>query len=124
MTPAGVCCEDCVATEQAELERAGLAGGTGPVLCVDELFVLIGDGTCIGVDIGVAFAAGVLGLAVFWLTEVDPVYSCPNSPGANDRVEQNPSEELMINVSPSVDLWFISIGKQGSVGKRFTRSGL
>lgn len=31
--PAGVgCVEDCVATEQAEVERAGLAGGAGPVL--------------------------------------------------------------------------------------------
>ena len=103
--PAGVCCEeDCVATEQVELERAGLAGGTGPMLVVDVLFVLIGDGTCVGVGKGVTFAAGVLGLAVLWPTDVDPAYGCPNSPGANERVEQNPSEELMINVNPSVDL--------------------
>jgi hypothetical protein len=109
-TPAGVCCEDCVATEQAELERAGLAGGIGPVFVVGKPCVLTGDGTCADVDKGVAFAAGVLGLAVLWPTEVGPVYTCPSSPGAKERVEQKPSEELMINVNPSVDLYSVRVG--------------
>lgn len=32
------------------------------------------------------------------------MYVWPNSPGANESVEQKPSEELMINVNPSADL--------------------
>lgn len=69
-TPAGVgCVEGCVATEQVELDRAGLAGGAGPVLFEDAWFVLIGDGTCgdaecVGVSRGVTFVAGVVGFAV------------------------------------------------------------
>lgn len=64
-TAAGVGCEeDCVATEQAEVERAGLAGGTGPVLLDDVWAVLTGDGTCgdatcVGVGRGVTFVTGV-----------------------------------------------------------------
>lgn len=58
------CVEDCVATEQAEVERAGLAGGTGPVLFADAWAVLTGDGTCgdatcVGVGRGVTFVTGV-----------------------------------------------------------------
>ena len=34
----------------------------------------------------------------------DAVYGCPSSPGANERVEQNPSDELMSKVKPSLDL--------------------
>lgn len=57
-----------VATEQAELDRAGLAGGTGPVLFEDVWPVLTGGGTCgdaecVGVSRGVTFVAGVLGFA-------------------------------------------------------------
>lgn len=33
-----------------------------------------------------------------------PLYTCPNSPGLNVRFEQNPSDELMSSVSPSLDL--------------------
>lgn len=69
-TPAGAgCVEGCVATEQAELDRAGLAGGAGPVLFEDAWFVLTGDGTCgdadcVGVSRGVRFVAGVVGFAL------------------------------------------------------------
>jgi hypothetical protein len=69
-TPAGGGCEeDWVATEQVELDRAGLAGGAGPVVFEDAWFVLIGDGTWgdtawVGVGRGVRFDAGVLGVAL------------------------------------------------------------
>lgn len=33
-----------------------------------------------------------------------PVYRSPSSPGAKARFEQNPSEELMMRVKPSLDL--------------------
>lgn len=56
-----------------------------------------------------------LGIGVFWFDEappedtgcrgpISPVYGAPNSPGKNDSVEQNPSDEDMSNVKPSVDL--------------------
>ena len=78
-TPAGVgCVEGCVATEQAEFDRAGLTGGTGPVLFEGVWLVLTGDGTCgdagcVGVNRGVTFVAGVLGFAILCATEVAPV---------------------------------------------------
>jgi hypothetical protein len=31
-----------------------------------------------------------------------PSYGCPNSPGENDRQEQNPSEEVIMSVRPSL----------------------
>ena len=89
------------------MERAGLAGGTGPVVAVDATFVLTGDGTCVEVG-SVVVAAGVLGFAVLWPTEVGPACGCPNSPGANEREEQKPSEELISSVRPSVDLGLVS----------------
>lgn len=43
-----------------------------------------------------------------------PVYGCPNSPGENERVEQKPSDELIIKVNPSFDLPGISMkAKEG-----------
>ena len=69
-TTAGAgCVESCVATEQAELDRAGLAGGMGPVLFEGAWLVLIGDGTCgdtecVGVSRGVRFVAGVVGFEI------------------------------------------------------------
>lgn len=110
-TPPEACCkDDCVATEQVEFERAGLAGGTGAVVVVDALFALAGDCKCVGVGKGVRFATWLLEFAAFCPKEVGPAYSWPNSPGANERVEQKPSEELMTNVNPSVDLLWIRIG--------------
>lgn len=101
----GVCCAGgCVATEQVELERAGLAGGTGPVGAVDAGFVLIGDGTWVEAGKDTTFGEEVFAFAAVWLTEVGPACGWPNSPGAKERVEQNPSEELMSNVNPSTDL--------------------
>ena len=42
--------------------------------------------------------------AAIGAVEVDAMYGCPNSPGAKQRVEQKPSDELIINVKPSLDL--------------------
>ena len=108
-TLAGACCAgDCVATEQAELERAGLAGGTGPVGAVDAGVVLTGGETCVEVGKDVVFEAGVLAFAVLWLIETGPVCGWPSSPGAKERVEQKPSEELINSVKPSTDLLLVS----------------
>ena len=99
-----------MATEQAELERAGLAGGTWGALGAVELPLLdgtwvglTGDGACVGVGSGVTLAEVLVG---FEPAAVDPEYVCPNSPGANESVEQKPSEELIIKVNPSFDLFF------------------
>jgi hypothetical protein len=37
------------------------------------------------------------------------VYFSPSSPGANVTAEQNPSEDVISNVDPSLDLVYISI---------------
>ena len=54
-----------------------------------------------------------------------PVYFSPSSPGANITTEQNPSLEVISNVSPSGDLFIISEGTTsrrrnipGKIGKR------
>lgn len=94
--------------EEVELVRAGLAGGAwvlGPeaLLVAGVWLALMGDfGTCVGVGSGVAWAEGVVELLA---SPVCPVYGCPSSPGANDNAEQKPSEELMIKVKPSLDLY-------------------
>lgn len=58
------------------------------------------------VDAGFAAREGVCVAFVDELVDTDTGcrYGCPSSPGANERVEQNPSDELMINVKPSEDL--------------------
>lgn len=35
---------------------------------------------------------------------ISPVYTCPNSPGKKDNVEQKPSDEEINSVKPSLDL--------------------
>jgi hypothetical protein len=45
-------------------------------------------------------------------------YGCPNSPGAKERVEQNPSDELMISVKPSDDL--DSVSKKDKIVKKIS----
>lgn len=89
--------------EHAELERAGLVGGGWLVLgeaafALAAWLVLTGDAAWAGVgkDDAPALTGREAGIGA--------VYCCPNSPGANDNVEQKPSEELMISVKPSFDL--------------------
>jgi hypothetical protein len=107
-TPAGGGCEDWVAIEFVELDRAGLAGGA--VAVFPDTWAFAGEGACVGVGRGVMFVDAVPVVELFWAVEfgpVGPVYGCPSSPGANESVEQNPSEELMSNVKPSVDLRYV-----------------
>lgn len=85
-----------------ELERAGLAGG----ITWTELVwfgAAAGEAACVGVGRGLDVALEVTGCGA-----VVAVWGCPSSPGANERVEQNPSDELMINVRPSPDLRIVS----------------
>lgn len=93
---------DCVVTEETEFERAGLAGGAGTAGA--------------GVEVGLGFAAEVAGVGGgAWVVDGTPVFTCgvvgfevvygwPSSPEVKERVEQKPSDELMINVRPSFDL--------------------
>lgn len=72
LTTAPVCWLGWVATEEAEFERAGLAGGTCAVLGAEVLLLLAGawvvltgeGGICVGVGRGVTLAEGVLELVV------------------------------------------------------------
>jgi hypothetical protein len=66
-------------------------------------FAKEGDMPTFGVGTGVAFADEVA-VGFCWACDADAKYGWPNSPGANDSVEQNPSDELIINVRPSFDL--------------------
>jgi hypothetical protein len=59
--------------------------------------ILAGDGSCAW------FADEVPAFAGCWAVPTGGVYGWPNSPGANDNVEQKPSEELIIKVKPSFD---------------------
>jgi hypothetical protein len=97
LTTASACCEArCVVTEDTELDRAGLAGGGG-------IFTLVGFvGVCI-VDI-----EGPADVPVVCGGDIGAVYGWPNSPGAKERVEQKPSEELITKVKPSSDLATVS----------------
>lgn len=73
LTTAPVCWLGWVATEEAEFERAGLAGGAEALLLAGAWVALTGDGgTCVGVGRGVTLAGGVLELAV-WAGPVCPV---------------------------------------------------
>ena len=101
--------------DEAELEQSGLAGrgagggekdeplgfcgGTG----MKRAWVEVGVGTgvdCLDEDVeGRVARCGVATADVVWRLNTSP-----NSPGANATVEQNPSEELIASVRPSIDL--------------------
>lgn len=51
-----------------------------------------------GVFWAVAFGTGTFG------GPISPVYTVPSSPGSNVSVEQNPSDDEINNVKPSLDL--------------------
>lgn len=86
--------------EEAEVERAGLAGG---ITCV---VVVVVDVDVVGVGVEVVAGAGGAGVGVGrGVCVAGAVYCWPSSPGAKVRVEQKPSEELIIRVRPSLDLW-------------------
>lgn len=80
ITAAACCVDDWVPTEPAELDRAGLAGGTWPLLAVAKppliagaWVALIGDGICVGVGKGVLLVEGVFEVIGFETVEVAPV---------------------------------------------------
>lgn len=122
---AGVAYEDWVAMEDVEFERvgedcrtvgpSGAAGGDAAVDKLEEvrwwwLLVLVkGDGGAM-VEVGVAIGVFCVEDTAVPLTTgcfavgTSPVYICPSSPAAKVRVEQKPSDELMSNVRPSLDL--------------------
>jgi hypothetical protein len=65
--------------------------------------------TEVGVGSGVVWAeATALLMDGCLAVGVSPVYTWPSSPGAKVRVEQNPSEEVISNVRPSMDLRTVS----------------
>lgn len=65
--------------------------------------------TEVGVGSGVVWAEATVLLMVGCLAVgVSPVYTCPSSPGVKVRVEQNPSDEVISNVRPSMDLRTVS----------------
>lgn len=90
-----------------------------PTLCRAgvELDVLgtAGDAGCAGFGLGEACVVDCASAPVACPcgAVADGTYGWPNSPAENARVEQKPSEELMMRVSPSVDLsyrqqWVVS----------------
>ena len=104
--------DDCVAIEDVELDLVGLGGGNGAgdaegarigVVCLSKD---AGAETAVGVGIGVGWADDAVDMAGDGCAAVGtwPVYTCPSSPGLKVRFEQKPSEELMSNVRPSLDL--------------------
>jgi hypothetical protein len=122
MTPVGAE-EDCVITDEVELDRAGedgrtltkdaAAGGDGAVRELAEsrcrwwLPFGKGDGgakTDVGVGTGVFWAEETAVPAVALGGPSSPLYTSPSSPGKKDSVEQNPSDEEISNVEPSLDL--------------------
>ncbi len=100
LTTVSACCEArCVVTDDTEFERAGLAGGGGTA-CAGAAFV--GSVGVCKADVVCAEVPVVCGAVIC------AVYGWPNSPGAKERVEQKPSDELMIKVNPSFDLAIVS----------------
>jgi len=115
--------EDCVTIEEAELDLAGdagrgvtnaAAGGDGAVSALTEsrcrCCVPLGKGdgganADVGVGIGVFCDDRAAGPAPACLGgPISPVYTCPSSPGRKDNVEQNPSDDEISSVNPSLDL--------------------
>lgn len=67
-------------------------------------------------------AAAALGVGCF-AVGISPWYTCPSSPGAKDRVEQKPSDEVMRSVSPSFDLVLRQTVYHKRGGDRLTMPG-
>jgi hypothetical protein len=126
--------------EEFELDRAGDAargltkdavtvGGDGAVKELAESRCLwpepFGNGeggakTEVGVGIGV-FWLDAAAIADLWGPS-SPVYTVPSSPGVNDNVEQNPSEDVINNVSPSLDLSSYQHENITAPARRLTKS--
>ena len=117
--------EDAVAMLDTELLLVGLPGlagmkelgeaGKPAAGCFADAVTVVAAGMLdvVGVGVGVDWfddcEAAVLIEGVCWCRDwlalaSDPVYFSPNSPELNVNEEQNPSEELISNVDPSLDL--------------------
>ena len=104
-------CEDSVAIDEMEFDRVGLGGGGGAgeytAAGVGGLSKEAGAAGAVGVGTGVGLpeAAEEMVMGEGWRrVGTCPVNGCPSSPGLKAKVEQKPSEELMISVRPSADL--------------------
>lgn len=124
MSPAPGANDEAVAMLETELLLAGLPGLTGmkelgsagkpadgcfevlDAVAVIEADILGSVGVGVGVEWFDDCDAAVLSDGVLWCLPpaCGPLYFSPSSPGANVNEEQNPSEELMRRVSPSLDL--------------------
>lgn len=125
MSPAPGANEDAVAILETELLRVGLPGLAGTNELGDagnpaEGCLVIGGAVAV-TAVGILEVVGV-GVGVEWLEARDaavsiegvgacrdsfavgPVYFSPSSPAAKVKDEQNPSEEVISNVDPSLDL--------------------
>jgi hypothetical protein len=110
-----IICDDCVAIDDVELDLLGLGGGSGAgegastgVHCLSKVGgadAAVGVGTGVGCDEDPVETGAGDG---WWALGTWPVNICPSSPGLKVRVEQKPSDELMSNVSPSLDLEILS----------------
>ena len=119
------------AIDDVDMERAGLAGRTGPgagakddgdagkalLLTpplleslfeeVEDCLACVGMVAWVGVGVGVDWVDGVVVVLTlvgccFW--GAGPGWTWPSSPAANVKQEQKPSEEVMRRVRPSLDL--------------------
>lgn len=108
--------DDWVVIEEQDMDRAGLAGragakddgeaGNAVPDCEGCLAMGVGTLVCVGVGVGVDWfeVAAAMLMDVGCGCLVGPGWTCPSSPGWKVRHEQNPSEEVMSNVLPSLVL--------------------
>lgn len=128
--------EDAVAMLETELLLVGLPGlaGTNELgdagkpaegcrcIATGLSIVCIGMLVPVGVGVGVEWfddcaALMLIGAGVvcrFVDKASGPVYFSPNSPGAKVTAEQNPSEEVISSVNPSLDLCQVSVALKSS----------
>lgn len=98
--------------EEEEFDLVGLGGfanGEGEIEGTTEGKTCLSKGgadAVVGVGVGVGWVEDAAEIAGDGWRAVGtcPTYTCPSSPGLNDKFEQNPSDELMSRVSPSFDL--------------------
>ena len=118
--------DDAVAMLDTELLLAGLPGRAGTnelgeagkpaegCRCIAGGFSIVWIGMLVPVGVGVgvewfddcaAFTLMAAGVACRRVDEASgPVYFSPSSPGAKVTAEQNPSEDVISSVDPSLDL--------------------
>jgi hypothetical protein len=106
MTVAADWWAEIVLIDDAEDDRAGLAGRHVTEGDADIGLPLMKDGETLWLSkgIGVWQVDGAVDTVAWCGADTGATYGCPSSPGEKDNVEQKPSDELMINVNPSLDL--------------------